>query len=55
MFQFITHCYFSTLFVENSMGSSVWFTVEEKHRSIIIENTERIIKFETDILDNCTY
>lgn len=55
MFQFITKWYFSALFVEDSVGNSVWHSVGENHRSLIIENTERTIKYETDVMNNCTF
>lgn len=44
---------FSELFVEDTIENSAWYTVKKNHISLITENAEKIVKFETDVLDNC--
>lgn len=42
------------LFVKNTVENPAWYTVED-NVSIISENVERIVKIETDILDDCVW
>ncbi|KAL4135991.1 hypothetical protein QTP88_007565 [Uroleucon formosanum] len=42
----------SELFVENTVGNPVWYTIEDNHVSMVFENIEKVIKLETDIFDD---
>ncbi|XP_060860469.1 zinc finger protein 521-like [Metopolophium dirhodum] len=45
----------SELYVENTIENPTWYTVEDNHVSLISENVEKVIKVETDMLDDCMW
>ncbi|XP_026817489.1 zinc finger protein 91-like [Rhopalosiphum maidis] len=45
----------SELYVENTIENPAWYTVEDNHVSLISENVEKVIKVETDMLDDCMW
>uniref|UniRef100_A0A2H8TKR2 Zinc finger protein 184 n=1 Tax=Melanaphis sacchari TaxID=742174 RepID=A0A2H8TKR2_9HEMI len=45
----------SELYVENTVENPAWYTVEDNHVSLISENVEKVIKLETDMLDDCMW
>ncbi|XP_029341757.1 uncharacterized protein LOC100570016 [Acyrthosiphon pisum] len=45
----------SELYVENTIENPAWYTVEDNHVSLVSENIEKVIKLETDVLDDCIW
>ncbi|KAL4122393.1 hypothetical protein QTP88_014726 [Uroleucon formosanum] len=45
----------SELYVENTIENPAWYTVEDNHVSLVSENVEKVIKVETDMLDDCMW
>ncbi|XP_027839132.2 zinc finger protein 423-like [Aphis gossypii] len=45
----------SELYVENTIENPAWYTVEDNHVSLVSENIEKVIKVETDMLDDCMW
>ncbi|CAI6352931.1 unnamed protein product [Macrosiphum euphorbiae] len=45
----------SELYVENIIENHAWYTVGDNHVSLVSENTEKVIKLETDMLDDCMW
>lgn len=41
--------------MENTIENSAWYTVEDNHVSLVSENVEKVIKLETDMLDDCMW
>lgn len=41
--------------MENTVENSAWYIVEDNHVSLVSENVEKVIKLETDMLDDCMW
>lgn len=46
---------FSDFNVQNTNNKPTWHTVQDNRVSLTTDNIERVIKVETDFLDECTW
>lgn len=47
--------YFREFYIESTAENPAWYTVEDNHASLISEDVEKIIKIETDLIDDCQW